>query len=170
MPMNYNSCHIEGRLTKRGELRFTKGGTAVYDGSIGYNSRRQNKTTKEWEDAETQWYDIKAWGREAELICQLPHGTLIGIHGRMEKRYWEGVEGKRNEKFEIVIDRVYMPIITDKVFSVGPDGALFRTGRSREQAKATGAERLVYDDEQPFVFESSIGEEVYRPGTRRYHE
>ena len=149
MPVNVNSCHIEGRLTKNGELKFTPNGVAVFEGTLGYNARRKNKQTDQWEDAETQWHRIKAWNKEAEMLAMIPGGTLVGIYGRMEIRYWNSVEGTRREGHEIVVDRLYIPVLTEKVFSVGPDGLLFRTGRSREQAKATGIENAVFDTE-PF--------------------
>jgi single-strand DNA-binding protein len=65
-------------------------------------------TTPEGERREeTEWFTVVAWGRLAEQCNQfLTKGRLVYVEGRLRMRTWEGQDGQRRARNEIVADRV----------------------------------------------------------------
>ena len=142
-----NRIEMEARLAKEGELRFTNSGYAVCSASVGYTPRHLNKTTDKWEDGETSWFDIKAWRKTAEMLAEIPKGTLIQIFGSMEKEYWKGSEGERREKTVITVERLCIPIISTESFAVDDDrNIIFR----RFKGKRVKEDAVYADGEEPF--------------------
>src|SRR3989304_2867462 len=78
-----NKVMLIGNLGKDPELKYTQGGQAVVTFSLA--------TTRKWKDKEggdkedTQWPNIQAWGRTAEVANQyLKKGRQVFIEGRLE--------------------------------------------------------------------------------------
>jgi single-strand DNA-binding protein len=56
---------------------------------------------------ETEWFTIVTWGKLAEQCNQfLGRGRLIYAEGRMHTRTWEGQDGQRRHRTEIIARRV----------------------------------------------------------------
>jgi single-strand DNA-binding protein len=56
---------------------------------------------------QTEFHNIVVFGRQAETSAQyLKKGNSALIEGRMQTRSWEGADGKKNYRTEIVADRV----------------------------------------------------------------
>lgn len=92
-----------GRVTKDPELKSIPSGTKVCSFSIANN--------RVWKDAngakkeETDFHNVVAFGRTAEVIGQyVKKGSLIYIDGRLKTRTWEGQDGKKNYRTEIVLE------------------------------------------------------------------
>lgn len=85
-----STATITGNLGRIGEKRQTGNGTSVVDFSVAENMRRFNKETNSWEDGETIWYNLTAWGRWADSITAtdangnpyIPNGTPLLILAR----------------------------------------------------------------------------------------
>jgi single-strand DNA-binding protein len=65
-------------------------------------------TTAEGERREeTEWFTVVTWGRLAEQCNQfLTKGRLVYVEGRLRTHTWEGQDGQKRYRNEIVADRV----------------------------------------------------------------
>jgi single-strand DNA-binding protein len=86
-------------------MRFTPSGRPVTSFRIATNWRY---TTGEGErKEETEWFSVVAWGKLAEQCNQfLTKGRLVYIEGRLRMRTWEGQDGQKRARNEIIADRV----------------------------------------------------------------
>lgn len=102
-----NSVMVEGRLTRDPEIKYTGKGTAVCNLSIA-NNRRWKEGQEEKE--ETSFFDIVAWGRQAETCGEyLEKGRGVRVFGRMQQQRWES-DGQKRNKIVINADHVeFMP-------------------------------------------------------------
>ena len=105
--MNFNKAIIIGRVTRDPEIRTTPNGQTV--ASIGVaSSRVWNSNTGERQE-KTEFHNIVAWGRLAEICGQyLVKGQLVLFEGRIETRSWDGQDGVKRYKTEIVAENMQM--------------------------------------------------------------
>ena len=103
--VSVNKMTIIGNLGNEPEMRFTPGGRPVTSFRVATNWRY---TTPEGErKEETEWFTIVCWGRLAEQCNQfLTKGRLVYVEGRLRLRSWEGQDGQKRSRNEIVADRV----------------------------------------------------------------
>ena len=103
--VSVNKMIVIGNLGSEPEMRFTPNGRPVTSFSVATNWRY---TTSEGErKEETEWFTIVAWGRLAEQCNQfLTKGRLVYVEGRLRTHTWEGQDGQRRSRNEIVADRV----------------------------------------------------------------
>lgn len=96
-----NKVMIIGRLGRDPEMRYTPGGKPVTSFSVAVSRTR---TKPEGERVEmTDWFNVVAWDRLAEICSQyLVKGSLVYVEGRLETRSWEGENGQKNYRTEIV--------------------------------------------------------------------
>ena len=67
------------------------------------NSRWDSKVSAEVAD----WYTVSIWDREAERCAKiLQKGASVLVEGRLTQREWNGTDGKKNIRFEVVAHRV----------------------------------------------------------------
>ena len=104
--MATNTVTIIGNVTRDPELRFAPSGQAVANFGVAVNRRWQNRQTNEWEEA-TSFFDIVAWAQLGENVSEsCPKGTRVIVTGRLDQRSWDGPEGDRRSKVEIVADEI----------------------------------------------------------------
>ncbi|MDO9334153.1 MAG: single-stranded DNA-binding protein [Dehalococcoidales bacterium] len=103
--VSINRITIIGNLGNEPEMRFTPSGRPVTTFRVATNWRY---TTPEGErKEETEWFSVVAWGRLAEQCNQfLTKGRLVYVEGRLRLRTWDGPDGQRRARNEIVADRV----------------------------------------------------------------
>ena len=103
--VSLNKMTIIGNLGSEPEMRFTPGGRPVTSFNVATNWRY---TTAEGERREeTEWFNVVAWGKLAEQCNQfLTKGRLVYVEGRLRMRTWEGQDGQKRSRNEIVADRV----------------------------------------------------------------
>jgi single-strand DNA-binding protein len=103
--VSVNRVTIIGNLGSEPEMRYTPSGRPVTSFRVATNWRY---TTPEGErKEETEWFSVVAWGRLAEQCNQfLTKGRLVYVEGRLRLRSWEGQDGQRRSRNEIVADRV----------------------------------------------------------------
>ncbi len=103
--VSVNKMIVIGNLGSEPEMRFTPGGRPVTSFSVATNWRY---TTSEGERREeTDWFTVVAWGKLAEQCNQfLTKGRLVYVEGRLRMRTWEGQDGQKRSRNEIVADRV----------------------------------------------------------------
>lgn len=97
-----NKVMLIGNLGKDPELKYTPSGQAVVTFSLATTRKWKDKDGNEKED--TQWHNIKAWGRLAEIINQYAKkGRQVFVEGRLEHRQYEQ-DGQKKYFTEVVID------------------------------------------------------------------
>ena len=100
--MNLNKVQIAGRLTRDPEVRFTTSGTAISDISLAVS--RFWKNDKGESQEETDFIDVTAFGRSAEIIEKHLHkGSPIFVEGRLKLDQWD--DKQTGAKLQVESDR-----------------------------------------------------------------
>jgi single-strand DNA-binding protein len=101
---NMNKTVLIGRLTKDPELKFTPGnGTAVATFTLAVDRRALDKNKEKQAD----YIPIVVWGKQAESVApMLKKGAPAFVEGRLQTRSWEGQDGVKRYKTEIVSDNI----------------------------------------------------------------
>ena len=100
-----NKVMIIGNLGSDPEMRFTPNGNPVTSFRIATN-RSYNAPDGERKQ-ETEWFTIVAWGKQAESCNQfLTKGQRVFVEGRLRTRSWEGQDGQKRFRTEVVASRV----------------------------------------------------------------
>jgi len=102
-----NRATLIGNLTRDPETRQTPGGQAVCSFSIATN-RAWTGNDGVKQDA-TEFHNIVAWGKLADICGQyLSKGKKIYVEGRLQTRDWEGQDGVKRYRTEIVAENMIM--------------------------------------------------------------
>ncbi len=105
--MNLNKVIIAGRLTADPELRTTPSGTHVASFSLATNRNWKDKDGQKKE--ETEFHNIVAWGRQADIVNQFSKkGDLLLVEGRLQTRSWEGKDSQTRRTTEVIAERVQL--------------------------------------------------------------
>lgn len=113
-----NRATIIGNLTRDPEVRKTSTGQSVCSFSVATNRNwtGQDGTKQEASD----FHNVVAWGKLAEICGQyLTKGRKVYVDGRMQTRDWEGQDGVRRYRTEIVTENM---IILDRPAGGAPSG------------------------------------------------
>ena len=105
--MDLNKVMLIGRLTRDPEIRTTPNGTNVASFSVatGFSWTDQQGQKKE----QTEFHNVVAWRKLADIIGQyLKKGSQVYLEGRLTTRSWEGQDGKKNYRNEVVVDNMIM--------------------------------------------------------------
>ena len=101
---NYNKVMLMGNLTRDPQLRYTPNKQAVCDFGLAIN--------RKWKGADGQMHeevcfvDCTAWAGRAEAISKyLTKGQPIFIEGRLHYHTWDGPDGKKRSKLDVVVDQ-----------------------------------------------------------------
>lgn len=105
MASSLNRAQLIGNLTADPEMRNTTTGQNVCSFSIATNRVWKNAQGEKQEQAD--YHNIVAWGRLAELCAQfLGKGRKVFVEGRLQTRDWEGQDGVKRYRTEIVADNL----------------------------------------------------------------
>jgi len=103
--LSLNRATIIGNLTRDPELRYTPNGQAVASFAVATN-RSWVDNTGEKKDA-VEYHEVVTWGKLAEICSQiLAKGRKAYVEGRLQTRSWEGQDGVKRQKTEIVAENV----------------------------------------------------------------
>lgn len=98
---------IIGNLTRDPELRQTTGGQSVCSFAVATNRQWNNASGEKQEQVE--YHNVVAWGRLAEICSQyLQKGRKVYVDGRLQTRDWEGQDGVKRYRTEIVAENMIM--------------------------------------------------------------
>lgn len=96
-----------GNLTREPELRKTTGGQSVASFTIATN--RSYTATDGQKKEQADYHSLVAWGRLGEICAQyLVKGKKIYVDGRLQTREWEGQDGQKRYRTEVVIENMIM--------------------------------------------------------------
>ena len=103
--MYINKVFLFGNLTRDPELRALPSGMNVASFSVATNRVYKDRDGKKQE--QTDFHNVVVFGRQADTINQyLKKGSSVMIEGRIQTRSWEGKDGEKKYRTEIVADRV----------------------------------------------------------------
>jgi single-strand DNA-binding protein len=105
--MNLNRAMIIGNCTRDPESRTTPSGQNVCNFGIA--------TSSQWTDSQgqkqerTEYHNIVAWGKLADICTQfLAKGRKVYVEGRLQTREWEGQDGSKKQRTEIVAENMIL--------------------------------------------------------------
>lgn len=101
MAKSFNQAIIMGNLTRDPELRNTPSGQSVTSFAIATNRVWSDASGAKQEAAD--FHEIVAWGKLAELASTyLAKGRKVLVVGRLQTRSWEGQDGQKRQRTEII--------------------------------------------------------------------
>lgn len=107
MAMSLNRSQIIGNLTRDPELRQIPGGQNVATFSVATNFSWTDSSGQKQDKAE--FHNVVAWRKLADICGQyLKKGSKVYIEGRMQTRDWEGEDGIKRYRTEIIADNMIM--------------------------------------------------------------
>lgn len=100
-----NKVMIIGNVGTDPEMRYTANGNAVTTFRLACS---RNYTTPDGErKEETEWFTVVTWSKLAEQCSQfLQKGRRVYAEGRLQTRSWEGPDGQRRSRTEVVANSV----------------------------------------------------------------
>lgn len=102
-----NKAMIIGNLTRDPEVRTTTTGQAVANFGVATNHSWTDQNGQKQEKAE--FHNVVVWGKLAEICRQyLFKGKKVYIDGRLQTREWQGQDGVKRYKTEIIADTMIM--------------------------------------------------------------
>lgn len=105
--MDLNKAMIIGRLTRDPEVRTTPGGANVVSVGIATNFTWTDQSGQKKEQVE--FHNVVAWRGLADTMAKyLKKGSRIYIEGRLQTRNWDGNDGQKKTRTEIVADKMIM--------------------------------------------------------------
>ena len=104
--MNLNKVIIIGRMVRNPELKKVPSGASVSSFAVATSRTYKDKAGAKQE--ETEFHNVVAWGRTAEVIHQyVKKGQIIMIEGRIQTRSWEK-DGEKKYRTEIMAETMQM--------------------------------------------------------------
>lgn len=105
--MDLNRAMIIGRLTADPESRTTPNGVTVASFSVATNFIWSDANGQRQEKVE--YHNLVVWRKLAEICAQyLKKGSKVYVEGRLETRSWEGQDGIKRYRTEIIADNLIM--------------------------------------------------------------
>ncbi|MBQ3441263.1 single-stranded DNA-binding protein [Candidatus Saccharibacteria bacterium] len=99
----FSKAIITGNLTRDPELRTTTGGSNVCSFAVAVN--RVYKGTDGENKEEVSYIDCVAWGKLGEMIANYAKkGSGVLVSGRLNQRSYEGKDGVKRSRTEIVVE------------------------------------------------------------------
>lgn len=123
--MYINKAFIFGNLTRDPEVRALPSGMNLCSFGVATNRVYRDRDGKKQE--QTDFHNIVVFGRQADTAAQyLKKGSSVFVEGRIQTRSWDGKDGEKKYRTEIVADRVQF----------GPRSSGSAPARSRQEDAA----------------------------------
>jgi len=105
--MNFNKAIIVGNLTRDPEVKSLPSGQQVANFGIASNRRYTDQQGNKQE--KTEFHNIVAFGKLADICSQyLKKGALILVEGRLQTSNWDGQDGVKRYRTEIIMESMQM--------------------------------------------------------------
>lgn len=100
-----NKVMLIGNVGTDPEMRFTPNGNPVTSFRIATN--RFVSAPSGERKQETEWFSVVAWNKLAENCNQfLTKGQRVYVEGRLHTRNWEGQDGQKRSRVEVIASNV----------------------------------------------------------------
>ena len=101
--MYINKAIIYGNLTRDPEMKALPSGIQVTNFSLATNRVYKDKNGAKQENVD--YHNVVLFGRQAEVAQQyLKKGSGVYIEGRMQTRSWDGPDGQKRYRTEVIAD------------------------------------------------------------------
>ncbi len=135
--MYLNKALVIGNLTRDPEMRALPSGIKVCSFSVATNRVWKDKNGVRQESAD--YHNVVVFGRQAETAGQyLKKGSSVLVEGRMQTRSWDGQDGQKKYRTEIVADRVQFG---NRPGSAGSGASEAGSGAKASSAKSDAADK-----------------------------
>lgn len=105
--MNLNKVFIIGRMAADPEVRTTPSGQMVATLRVATNRIWNDNNNQKQEQVE--FHSVVVWGRLAEIAQKyLLKGQLAFFEGRLQTRSWQGTDGIKRYRTEIVAENLQL--------------------------------------------------------------
>jgi single-strand DNA-binding protein len=102
-----NKIIVIGNVGRDPEMRYTPSGQGVTSFSVASNRRYRTAAGEQRE--ETEWFNVSAWGRLAEICNQyLTKGQQVYVEGRFRSRTYQGNDGQTRVSNDITLTEMQM--------------------------------------------------------------
>jgi len=102
-----NKIMLIGNLGKDPEMNYTPSGMAITKFSLAVNRNRKTSTGERQE--ETDWFNIVAMDKRAEICNQYLHkGSKVYIEGRLSQRKYTDKNGIDRWMVEVIVNDMEM--------------------------------------------------------------
>jgi len=102
-----NTVQLIGHVGNEPEIVNLESGKKLAKFSVATNESYKNAKGEKITD--TQWHNIVAWGKTAELIENyVPKGKEVGIEGKLTSRSYEDKEGVKRYITEVVCSELLL--------------------------------------------------------------
>ena len=127
------SIHIKGNIGQEPEeIKAGSSGALYLKFSVATTERIKNKSTGEYENGDTSWWNCTAFGNTAEMIKEnLGKGSPVILDGRVKIRAYEQ-DGIKKYITEVTVDEIGLDL-----------------SRAKRQTQAR-QERPSFDEPAPF--------------------
>lgn len=152
MAFSLNRAQIIGNLTRAPEVRLAGSHkVATFGVATNFTWTDQNGTRQE----KTEFHNVVAWRKLAEICEQyLRKGSKVYIEGRIQTRDWEGEDGVKRYRTEIVVDNMIMldkkgetiPAPADDGTSDRPQRSIKKEEKNIMQEEQSKEEEISIDD------------------------
>ncbi len=140
-----NRATILGNVVRDPEIRQTTSGQHVCSFSLATNRAWTDSSGAKQEQAD--FHNIVAWGKLAEICGQyLAKGRKVYIEGRMQTRDWQGQDGVKRYRTEIVADNM---ILLDRAGSAQGGASRAPASVSAQSARLPNEQGSSFAAEQP---------------------
>ncbi len=142
-----NQVQIIGNLTRDPELRYTPNGQPVVSFGVATNMVWTDKNGEKQQKPE--FHNVVAWRKLAEIVAQyLKKGRQVYVEGRLETRSWEGQDGVKRYRTEIIAKNViFLGSRGDAPAEpLPPAPAAKETAKAKSPKKASGEEEVNIED------------------------
>jgi single-strand DNA-binding protein len=97
-----NTIRLSGRVGKDAELRTSQSGMAIATFSIADSSGKDDKK-------KTQWVNIVAFGKTAEMCGSVTKGAFLEITGMMQLDEYEK-DGQKHRTTKVIANSISKPL------------------------------------------------------------
>jgi len=102
-----NKVQLIGNLGTQPEIIHLESGKTLAKFTMATNEHYKNANGEKITD--TQWHNIVAWGKTAQIIEQyLNKGQEVAVEGKLTTRSWDDKEGNKRYMTEIVCNELLM--------------------------------------------------------------
>lgn len=107
MATSLNKAMLIGNLTKDPELKKTPAGQSVCSFAVATNYTFTDASGQKKDKPE--YHNVVAWGKLGEICGQyLVKGKKVYVEGRIQTRDWDGTDGVKRYRTEIVAETMLM--------------------------------------------------------------
>ncbi len=120
MAGSLNRAMIIGNVTRDPEVRQIPSGQTVCSFGVATNRSWKDQAGNKQEAVE--FHNIVAWGKLGEICGQyLAKGRKVYVDGRLQTRDWEGQDGTKRNRTEIVVENM---VLLDRAPGSGAGGSM----------------------------------------------